>query len=294
MNMYSFTLLVRVLFIATLLFHIPSTCHAYKPILYMHGILATSSEGDMLKGWIVQDQPGTEVLSINAYNGADSVVNIMEQIQVVGRQMKTFMDKHSGGVNMICFSQGGVICRGVLEQLVHNVDTFISVSSPQAGQFGDTTYLKYLFPHLLRDEVYKVAYSNFGQNISVGNYWNDPRHQDMYLEWSRFLAVVNNQSVNPLSQDFKSNFLRLNRLVMIGGPDDGVITPWQSSHFGFFDANLNVIEMENQPWYIDDWFGLRTLAGRGGLVTHVVPGVSHRHWITNHTVYRRYILPYLQ
>ncbi|XP_052788466.1 lysosomal thioesterase PPT2-like [Mya arenaria] len=208
--------------------------------------------------------------------------------------MKTFMDKHSGGVNMICFSQGGVICRGVLEQLVHNVDTFISVSSPQAGQFGDTTYLKYLFPHLLRDEVYKVAYSNFGQNISVGNYWNDPRHQDMYLEWSRFLAVVNNQSVNPLSQDFKSNFLRLNRLVMIGGPDDGVITPWQSSHFGFFDANLNVIEMENQPWYIDDWFGLRTLAGRGGLVTHVVPGVSHRHWITNHTVYRRYILPYLQ
>ena len=28
------------------------------------------------------------------------------------------------------------MCRGVLEQLEHNVDTFISLSSPQSGQFG--------------------------------------------------------------------------------------------------------------------------------------------------------------
>ncbi len=30
--------------------------------------------------------------------------------------------------------------------------------------------------------------------------------------------------------DFKSNFLNLKQLVLIGGPDDGVITPWQSRH----------------------------------------------------------------
>ena len=28
--------------------------------------------------------------------------------------------------------------------------------------------------------------------------------------------------------EYKKNFLRLEQLVLIGGPDDGVITPWQS------------------------------------------------------------------
>lgn len=27
---------------------------------------------------------------------------------------------------------------------------------------------------------------------------------------------------------WRKNFLRVGRLVLIGGPDDGVITPWQS------------------------------------------------------------------
>ena len=28
--------------------------------------------------------------------------------------------------------------------------------------------------------------------------------------------------------EWKNNFLRLKQMVLIGGPDDGVITPWQS------------------------------------------------------------------
>lgn len=36
--------------------------------------------------------------------------------------------------------------------------------------------------------------------------------------------------------DYKKNFLRLSRIVLIGGPDDGVITPWESRYniFVFF------------------------------------------------------------
>lgn len=30
--------------------------------------------------------------------------------------------------------------------------------------------------------------------------------------------------------DYKSNFETLENLVLIGGPDDGVITPWQSRY----------------------------------------------------------------
>lgn len=35
--------------------------------------------------------------------------------------------------------------------------------------------------------------------------------------------------INPsLAAAWKRNLLRIERLVLIGGPDDGVITPWQS------------------------------------------------------------------
>ncbi|KAF3839507.1 hypothetical protein F7725_018224, partial [Dissostichus mawsoni] len=45
---------------------------------------------------------------------------------------------------------------------------------------------------------------------------------------------------------WRENFLRIKKLVLIGGPDDGVITPWQSSHFGFYDSNETIVEMRNQ------------------------------------------------
>ena len=40
-----------------------------------------------------------------------------------------------------------------------------------------------------------------------------------------------------LSLEYKTNFLKLQKLVLIGGPDDGVITPWQSR----YDAHHIVI-----------------------------------------------------
>lgn len=31
-----------------------------------------------------------------------------------------------------------------------------------------------------------------------------------------------------IHSEWKKNFLKINKLVLVGGPDDGVITPWQS------------------------------------------------------------------
>ncbi|XP_045211280.2 lysosomal thioesterase PPT2-A-like [Mercenaria mercenaria] len=267
--------------------------NAYKPVIFMHGILSDPYEADTLFQWIKQDHPGTVTFTIDMYNKLDSLVNMMEQVDQVGKVMMKFMQQHPDGVNLICFSQGGLVCRGVLEQFSHNVDTFISLSSPQSGQFGDTDYVKYVFPNLLRDNVYKIAYSKEGQNISVGNYWNDPHHQDLYKEHSEFLAVLNNDTFNQNSKEYKANFLRLRRLVMIGGKDDGVITPWQSSHFAFYDEKLNIVEIKDQKWYTNDMFGLQSLDKRGGLFIREIPGVQHTHWHSTYSVYKDHILPFL-
>lgn len=44
----------------------------------------------------------------------------------------------------------------------------------------------------------------------------------------------------------KKNFLRIKQLVLVGGPDDGVIIPWESSMFGYYDSKLNIRMMNDQ------------------------------------------------
>ena len=44
----------------------------------------------------------------------------------------------------------------------------------------------------------------------------------------------------------KKNFLRIKQLVLVGGPDDGVIIPWESSIFGYYDYKLNIRMMKDQ------------------------------------------------
>lgn len=55
-----------------------------------------------------------------------------------------------------------------------------------------------------------------------------------------------------LLTEYRNNFLRLQKLVLIGGPDDGVITPWQSAHVGAYNTNETVLPFEKQP--VSLWF----------------------------------------
>lgn len=89
-------------------------------------------------------------------------------------------------------------------------------------------FLHLFFPGLVCRTAYELFYSSIGQHISVGNYWNDPHHQTLYRSYSRFLPYVNNEVLSSQSNSYKDGITRLQKLVLIGGPDDGVITPWQS------------------------------------------------------------------
>lgn len=77
-------------------------------------------------------------------------------------------------------------------------------------------------------------------------YVTDPHHSKQYKKYSSYLAALNNESI---SDDFayppswKSNFARLNKVVLIGGPDDGVIAPWQSAQFGCFNRKETPVPM---------------------------------------------------
>ena len=53
----------------------------------------------------------------------------------------------------------------------------------------------------------------------------DPHHISEYVKKNKFLPELDTPSN---SSYYRENFMKIETLVMIGGPDDGVITPWQS------------------------------------------------------------------
>nr|XP_020765097.1 lysosomal thioesterase PPT2 isoform X2 [Odocoileus virginianus texanus] len=267
---------------------------AYKPVIVVHGLFDSSYSFRHLLEYINETHPGTAVTVLDLFDGRESLRPLWEQVQGFREAVAPIMAKALQGVHLICYSQGGLVCRALLSVMdEHNVDSFISLSSPQMGQYGDTNYLKWLFPTSMRSNLYRICYSPWGQEFSICNYWHDPHHDDLYLNASSFLALINGERDHPNATAWRKNFLRLGRLVLIGGPDDGVITPWQSSFFGFYDANETVLEMEKQLVYLRDSFGLKTLLARGAIVRCPMAGISHTAWHSNRTLYETCIEPWL-
>ena len=95
------------------------------------------------------------------------------------------------------------------------------------------------------------------------------------------------------SSRFRDNLLELEKLVLIGGPDDDVITPWASSHFAFYDKNFTIVPMKERKIYLEDAIGLRTLDETGRLKIVTVPGVKHKDWHLNRTLIDEVVVPNL-
>ncbi|XP_057690573.1 lysosomal thioesterase PPT2-A-like [Corythoichthys intestinalis] len=271
------------------------TCiDGYRPVVIVHGIFDGPKQFKTLVLFINKTHPGTEVTVVDMYKNMCSLKPLWKQVQAFQRAIEPIIRKAHDGVHLLCFSQGGLICRALLSTMPdHNIHTFIALSSPLAGQFGDTYYLRQVFPDCVKDTVFLVCYNRVGQRVSICQYWNDPHHRSSYLKNNRFLPLLNGDIPHNNMTSWKQNFLRIKKLVLIGGPDDGVITPWQSSHFGFYDTEELVVEMQNQEFYRNDTFGLKTLSSRGDIALCLRPGVKHTHWHSNFTVFTECIEKWL-
>lgn len=97
--------------------------------------------------------------------------------------------------------------------------------------FSIDSFLRLIFHKAVKKTVHRIFYTSPGQRYSVANYWNDPHHQAGYTKSSKYLPYIDNIIPTARNNDYKINFLRLKKLILIGGPDDGVITPWQSRFY---------------------------------------------------------------
>lgn len=230
---------------------------------------------------------------IDKFNNWQSLEHALGQIESYYDDLNEIFMAHPEGVHILGYSQGGLLARCLVQFYKnHNVKRLISLSSPQAGQFGDA-FLHLIFPSLFARNAYELFYSRIGQKTSVGNYWNDPNQRQLYLRYSNFLPYVNNEVLSTNSSQFRANMLKLEKLILIGGPDDDVITPWQSAHFGFYDKNLTVVPMKQRRIYQEDAIGLRALDKAGRLKIVTVPNVKHIQWHLNRTLIDEVVVPNL-
>ncbi|KAK3531220.1 hypothetical protein QTP70_015244 [Hemibagrus guttatus] len=258
----------------------------YRPVIIVHGLFDGPRQFMKLATFINMTHPGTNVITVDMYDDMYSLKPLWDQVNGFKKVIGPIMKNATDGIHLICFSQGGLVCRGIIATLPkHNVHSLIFLSSPLSGQYGITSYMRHAFPKCIKQLVYQLCYNFLGQKISICNFWNDPHHRERYLKSNKYLALLNGEIKHSHLKEWREHFLGIKKLVLIGGPDDGVITPWQSSHFGFYNSNETVVEMKEQDWYLSDVFGLKTLDARGALVHCVFSDVEHVLWHSNWTVY---------
>lgn len=60
-----------------------------------------------------------------------------QQVEKIGMDVLSISAAFPQGIHLIGYSQGGLLARAILQRFpMHNVKNFVSLSSPQAGQFG--------------------------------------------------------------------------------------------------------------------------------------------------------------
>lgn len=102
--------------------------------------------------------PGTIIYNTDRFSGWSSLENMWYQVQQLGNDLMNITKKHPEGINFlgkdiilnkkssfitpfIGYSQGALIARAILQAFPdHNVHNFISLSGPQAGQYGSKFY----------------------------------------------------------------------------------------------------------------------------------------------------------
>lgn len=281
----------------------------------MHGIISREPAYMRLEKFIREAHNGTQVHLITSHQGLKSIFTSMEeQLEAMTAEIERIKRDHEiREHHLLCFSQGTLLCRAYLMRTPdHRVRNFISLSGPIFGEYGLTMLASWIPGPWVLERAWKVMYSEKAQNsLSIANYWRDPFNYDVYLANNTFLPRLNNETHNTRANEHRENFLQISKLILIGGPHDGVIEPWQSSIFGFYEiqqdreederyqsaeerlAKTRIVPMEEQMIYKEDTFGLRTLNEQGRLHVHVMEKVIHVFWTKSRRVFDECIVQYL-
>ncbi|XP_060518205.1 lysosomal thioesterase PPT2 homolog isoform X2 [Cylas formicarius] len=110
---------------------------SYKPVILLHGILTGFESMELIKERIEKNHPGTIVYNIDRFGGWSSLDSMWYQVNRINENIINITMEHPSGVHLLGYSQGALLARTLLQANPnHSVNNFISLSGPQAGQYG--------------------------------------------------------------------------------------------------------------------------------------------------------------
>lgn len=245
------------------------------PLIIWHGLGDSfANDGLMSVAALAEEtNPGTFTYIIkladdgNGDSRASFFGNLTEQIDKVCADLAGHnILSTAPAVDALGFSQGGQFLRGYIERCnFPPVRSLVTFGSPHNGisEFqtcGDTDWLCKGAQGLLRWNTWS---SYVQSHLVPAQYFRDPLQYDDYLEYSNFLADINNER-ELKNQTYKDNLEKLERFVMYMFEDDTTVVPKESSWFAEVNGT-DVQELKERVLYKEDWLGLKALDKKGAL-----------------------------
>ncbi|KAF9545839.1 hypothetical protein EC957_010467 [Mortierella hygrophila] len=272
-----------------------------KPVVFYHGMGDSAhSEGMMeLIASVTSIDPNvfTHSIYLAASEAEDQRAgffgNVNKQIEAICDQLKAIPELE-GGFNAVGFSQGGQFLRAYVQRCnnppIHNL---VTVGSQHGGVSDipgcvnpDDGSCK-----LMRTIARSGVYSGYVRDhIVQAQYYKDPKKLDTYLERNIFLPDINNE-LAVKNEEYKERLKSLNKFVMFMFMNDVTVRPKETGWFGFQDENGDIIELEEQDQYKEDWLGLKTMDKAGKLEFEVIEGEHMQFSLEEFT--DRITIPYL-
>jgi len=265
------------------------SANAPLPLLVWHG-LGDNYAADGIKsiGELAQKvHPGTFVYAIRLDEdaAADRRASFFGNLTTQLDQVCTAISEHpvlsqTKKVDAVGFSQGGQFLRGLVERCdavaVRSLVTFGSqhngISDFQAcasndwlckgamGLLRTNTWSTFIQGRLVPAQYYRSTNDTTGLA------------SDEYLEYSNFLADVNNER-KVKNTTYAERIAALENFVMYVFEGDKTVIPKESGWFAQVNrTDGEVTHLRNRTMYTEDWLGLKKLDEKGGLVFRGVKG----------------------
>jgi len=173
-----------------------------------------------------------------------------------------------GEFSVLGISQGALIARHIIQKcnIKGKVKRFVSISGPHMGIAGVPRLNCGWLCDIINKGVGKLMYYGAVQeHLGPAGYFKDKYHMDSFLEFSSFLADLNNEKVEK-SQAYKDRFGNLEKAVFIMNESDTVVNPASSAWFEFYeDSKDNVVPLRESKFYKEDFIGLKELDVKGNV-----------------------------
>jgi palmitoyl-protein thioesterase len=166
-----------------------------------------------------------------------------------------------GEFSVVGISQGSLLARYIIEScdMKGKVKRYVSIGGPQMGVGAFPQCTGGAFCNLVNKAVSSAVYFKLIQSvIGPAGYFKDPSNYQTYVNYSTFLADLNNEKEEK-KNSHKDRFVNLEKVVLIKFSEDTMIIPRETAWFQFYDENRNVMKLEDTEFYQKDFIGLKQL-----------------------------------